>query len=141
MPLPRLLSLPDEAAYRAYFEAQYCNTTVVTFDGITVQFFTEIFNEAFYRDSSRTARDKANFDLKRAQRMDWIRAVLEDSSLEVYRRAMPSSKIRRIALEPTTPYAVIIQIDSRNARRARFITAYIVDSPSALTKMRSNPRW
>ena len=38
-------------------------------------------------------------------------------------------------------YAVIIQIDSRNAHRARFITAYVVDSPSALTKMRSNPRW
>jgi len=141
MPLPPLLSLRNEAAYRTYFEAQYCNTTVVTFDGITVQFFPEIFNEAFYRDSSRAAKDKANFDLKRAQSMDWIRAVLEDSSLEVYRRVMPSSKVRRITLEPTTPYAVIIQIDSRNARRARFITAYIVDSASALTKMRSNPRW
>ena len=141
MPLPPLLSLPNETAYRTYFEAQYCNTTVVTFDGITVQFFSEMFNHAFYRDSSRTAKDKANFDLKRAQRMDWIKAVLEHSSLQLYRRVMPNSKVRRIALEPSTPYAVIIQIDSRNAHRARFITAYVVDSPSALTKMRSNPRW
>ena len=141
MPLPPLLSLPNEAAYRTYFEAQYCNTTVVTFDGITVQFFPEMFNHAFYRDSSRTAKDKANFDLKRAQRMDWIKAVLQDSSLELYQRVMPNSKVRRIALESSTPYAVIIQIDSRNAHRARFITAYIVDSPSALTKMRSNPKW
>ena len=141
MPLPPLLSLPDEAAYRTYFEVQYCNTTVVTFDGITVQFFPETFNHAFYRDSSRTAKDKARFDLKRAQRMAWIRAVLEDSSLELYRRVMSNSKVRRIALELSTPYAVIIQIDSRNVHRARFITAYVVDSPSALMKIRSNPRW
>ena len=141
MPLPPLLSLPNEAAYRAYFETQYCNTTVVTFDGVDVQFFPETFNHAFYRDSSRTAKDKANFDLKRAQRIDWIRVVLEDPSLQLYRRVMPNCKIRRIALEPSTPYAVIIQIDSRNAHRARFITAYIVDSPSALTKIQSNPRW
>lgn len=141
MPLPPLLSLPDEAAYRTYFEAQYCNTTVVTFDGVTVRFFPEMFDHAFYRDSSPTAKDKANFDLNRAQRMDWIKAVLEDSRLELYQRGMPNSKVRRIALEPSTPYAVIIQIDSRNAHRARFITAYVVDSPSALTKMRSNPRW
>jgi len=141
MPLPPLLSLPNEAAYRAYFEAQYCSTPVVTFDGIAVRFFPEMFDHAFYRDSSPTARDKANFDLKRAQRMDWIRAVLKDSSLELYRRVMPNSKVRRIALEPSTRYAVIMQIDSRNPRRARFGTAYVVDSASALMKMRSNPRW
>jgi len=141
MPLPPLRSLPNEAAYRAYFQAQYCNATTVTFDGITVRFFPGMFDHAFYRDSSRTAKDKANFDLRRAERMDWIRAVLEDSNLELYRRVMPNSKVRRIALEPTTPYAVIIQIDSHNASRARFITAFVVDSPSALNKMRANPEW
>ncbi len=54
---------------------------------------------------------------------------------------MPNSKIRRVALETSVPYAVIIQIDSRNPLRARFLTAYLVDSGSALGKMRSNPRW
>jgi hypothetical protein len=141
MPLPPLRSLPNEVAYRVYFQAQYCNATVVTFDGITVRFFPDMFDHAFYRDSSRTAKDKANFDLRRAERMDWIRAVLEDSNLELYRRVMPNSKVRRIALEPTTPYAVIIQIDSHDASRARFITAFVVDSSSALNKMRANPKW
>jgi hypothetical protein len=73
--------------------------------------------------------------------MNWIKAVLEDPTLEVYRRVMPDSKVRRIALEPTARYAVIIQIDSSKPLRARFITAYVVDSASALTKMRSNPMW
>lgn len=141
MPLPPLRSLPDEAAYRAYFEAQYCNATIVTFDGITVRFFPGMFGHAFHRDSSRTTKDKANFDLRRAERIDWIKAVLEDSSLKLYRRVMPNSKVRRIALEPTTPYAVIIQIDSHNAHRARFITAFVVDSSSALNKMQANPKW
>lgn len=141
MLLPSLLTLPDEQSYRVHFITQYCNAPTVTFDGIAVRFFLNMFDHAFYRDSSRMAKDKANFDLQRAQRMDWIRTVLTDPSVELYRRVMLNSKIRRIALEPTVRYAVIIQIDNRNPLRARFITAYIVDSNSALGKMRSNPQW
>ena len=141
MPLPALLALPNEQHYRAYFIAQYCNAQIVTFDDITVRFFPGMFGHAFYRDSGPSVKDKANFDLQRAQRMDWIRAVLTDPSVELYRRVMPNSKIRRIALEPTVRYAVIIQIDNRNPSRARFTTAYVVDSNRVLTNMRSNPRW
>lgn len=141
MSLPNLLMLPNEQHYRAHFITHYCNASVVTFDGIAVRFFPKMFDHAFYRDSTPTARDKANFDLQRARRMEWIKAVLADSSIELYRRVMSNSKVRRIALEPTARYAVIIQIDNRNLSRARFITAYVVDSNSALTKMRSNPRW
>jgi hypothetical protein len=67
--------------------------------------------------------------------------MLEDPTLELYRRVMPNSEVRRIALEPTAHYAVIIQIASRDPLRARFITAYVVDSASALAGMRSNPKW
>lgn len=141
MPLPPLLLLPDETAYHEHFQAQYCSAPVVTFDGIAVRFFSGGFHHAFYRDSSATAHDKAVFDLERARRMDWIKAVLADPTVELYRRKMPDSQIRRIALEPTTHYAVVIQIDRRNPARARFITAYVVDSGSALVNMRSNPRW
>ncbi|GAB4543575.1 MAG: hypothetical protein Kow0063_36850 [Anaerolineae bacterium] len=141
MPLPPLLVLPGEKDYRAHFEAEYCRAPVVTFDGISVHFFPGMFDHAFYRDSSPTARDKANFDLQRAQRMSWIKVMLDNPTSELYRRVMPNSKVRRIVLEPTAPYAVIIQIDSRDPSRARFITAYVVNSASALRKMRSNPRW
>jgi hypothetical protein len=73
--------------------------------------------------------------------MGWIKAVLGDPVLELYRRVMPGSKVRRIALEPATRYAVVIQMDPGNPLRARFITAYVVDSASALSKMRSNQKW
>lgn len=141
MALPPLLRLPREKDYRSHFVVQYCKGPVLTFDSIAVKFFPRVFNHAFYRDSSPTAHDKADFDHDRAQRMDWIKAVLTDATVELYRRVMPSSKVRRIALEPTVRYAVIIQLDNRNPLRAHFTTAYIVDSSSALTKMRSNPRW
>ena len=75
------------------------------------------------------------------QMVPWIRNVLEDPALEVYRRVMPNSQIRRIALESTAHYAVIIQIDSSSPLQARFITAYVVDSASALASMRTNPKW
>jgi hypothetical protein len=141
MSLPPLLVLPGEEDYRAYFVTQFCRTSVATFDGITVRFFPEMFDHAFYRDSSPTAGDKANFDLQRAQRMCWIKSILADHTMELYKRVMPNRKVRRIALEPTTPYVVIIQIDSRDPSRARFVTAYVVDSLRALQKMRANPRW
>ena len=141
MLLPPLLYRPDAAAYRMHFIRHYCMTPVVTFDSISVEFFPEVFEHAFYRDSNPTANDKAVFDLARAQRLNWIRAVLEEPTCNLYRRTMPGHRTRRIALEPTTPYAVIIQIDTRSLTRARFITAYIVDSTRALQGMISNPRW
>lgn len=139
--LPPLLNLPDEGAYRSYFVNTYCNTPIITFDNIIVRFYPEIFDHAFYRDSSPIANDKSVFALERAQKIDWIRTVLADPTAELYRRTMSNSKTRRIAVEPTTPYAVIIQIHSHNSALARFVTAYVVDSMTALKKMRSNPRW
>ena len=141
MPLPPLLTLASPSEYRRYYVSHYCCAPISTFDGISVLFFEEVFGHAFYRDSSPTARDKAIFDYRRAERLDWIRAVLRDPTAELYRRVMPTSSTRRIALLGPVRYAVIIQPYRRDPTRARFITAYIVDSNSTLTKMRSNPRW
>jgi hypothetical protein len=139
---PPLLRLADEGAYRQHYEnALVRGGPILTFDGLSVAFYPEQFRHAFFRDSSRTARDKARFDLQRAGRMDWIRAVLEDSSAEVYRRHMPDGTTRRIALWLQERYAVIVELRKGRPNQGRFITAYVVDSESALAKMRSNPRW
>ena len=141
MSLPPLLRLASPSEYRRHYITQYCHSSIRTFDGISVRFFPEVFGHAFYRDSSPTAHDKAVFDYDRAARLDWIRAVLQNPAAELYRRTMPNSSVRRIALHGPTRYAVIIQPGKRDPTQARFITAYIVDSNSALAKMRSNPRW
>jgi len=141
MPLPPLLCLPDEARYKQHFIDNYVNgPRILTFDGIRVRFFQDNFAHAFYRDSNRWTKDKAIFDRARAERMDWIGAVLRDPTVELYRRVI-GNKVRRIALDATENYVVIIQLSNSNATQARFITAYIVDSNSALRRMRSNPIW
>lgn len=139
--LPPLRILPTVEDYRRYYEKTYCRNGVVTFDGIWVHFFPETFNHAFFRDSNRQTKDKAVFDQERAVRVDWIQAVLVSPLAHLYKRIMPNGKVRRIALWPFERYVVIIQINHKNPREARFITAYVVDSDTTLQKIRSNPRW
>jgi hypothetical protein len=143
MPLPPLLNLPDEAAYRAHFEREYVHgPAVVTPDDITVRFFPERFDHAFYKSSCRGAQDKAVFDTDRAARMDWIRAVLTDASLERYRDPRRPKEFWCVVLEATTPYIVVVKLYKNNPPLARFITAFVVDdSWGYLIKMRRMPRW
>src|SRR3990170_1828658 len=99
MSLPALLKLPDEAAYRDHYRRAFVKVSpLLTFDGIKVNFFPEQFNHAFFRDSSRTAKDKARFDWQRAERIEWIKEVLADPRAEIYRRLMPDGKTMRIML-------------------------------------------
>ena len=141
MDLPALRRLPDAEAYRAYFESEYVNgPSVVTADGITVQFYWDQFDHAFYKDSSRGGGDKTLFDQQRAERIDWIRALLAAPKAERYRRVV-DGKVRCLTLDTATSYAAIIQLQGKKARRARFVTAYVANSASALAKMRSNPPW
>lgn len=152
MSLPSLLVLPNESAYQAHFEKHCVDASpLVTFDGMEIRFFKRNFFHAFFTQSMRGARKKDRFDTDRARRMDWIAAVLQDSTAELYRRVMripqrpargtPKSALRRIALIPSERYAVVVDVETGNPKRASFVTAYVVDSDTALAKMRSNPRW
>jgi hypothetical protein len=141
MALPPLLVLPDEKAYKAHWLENYVFLSpLITFDGIAVRFFAEVFDHAFFRESKPRSRVKDFLDFDRAKRMDWVAAVLRDGSVELYRRVMPNGKIRRIALVFSERYAVIVQLGGLG-KPARFITAYVVHNDSALRNMRSNPPW
>ena len=152
MSLPSLLVLPNESAYQLHFEKHYVNTSpLVTFDDMQIRFSRHNFSHAFFTGSVRRTRRKDRFDTDRAKRMDWIAAVLQDRGAELYRRVMrisrrprrgtPKSALRRIALIPSERYAVVVDVEKRNPKRANFVTAYVVNSDAALAKMRSNPRW
>ncbi len=138
---PPLLKLANEAAYRNYFFRHYVSSgPVVTFDGLEVRFFAHNFDHAFFTESERGSGVKDRFDWTRAERINWIEAVLRDSTVELYRRKMPGGRVRRIALAPAERYVVIVAVD-RNPRRASFVTAYVVNNDSALRKMTGNPKW
>lgn len=139
MPYPPLVYYKTEKEYRAHFERVYCKKSIVTFDGIPVRFKKVDFNHAFYE--SRQAKDDT-FSLRRAQRIDWIKAALEDPGSEMYvgwdNKKKRNDRRRRVVLVQGN-YVVVIGISSKG--RGRFITSFIADSGRTVQMIRSNPKW
>ena len=139
MPYPSLARHKTEAQYRAHFERVYCSGAIVTFDGIPVRFKKKDFDHAFYE--STLSKDDA-FSRKRAQRIDWIKAALEDPKSERYlgwdNKRKRYDRRRRVALV-TGDYVVVIGISSKG--NGRFITAFVADSGRTVQMIRQNPKW
>jgi hypothetical protein len=138
---PPLLVLPSEADYRTHFEASYCRMTVFTFDGLMVRFRKDDFDHCFFESTQRN-RIKDRFSTLRAERMDWIKAALADPNADRFigwdRDTRQYRKDRRVTLVCGDYVVVISLID---AQRARFITAYVADTPNSLQKLKAAPRW
>jgi hypothetical protein len=138
---PPLLNLADEAAYRARFEAIYCAGAVTTFDGITVRFQKRDFDHCFFESSQRN-RIKDSFSQLRAERLEWIAVALQDAAADRFqgwdRDTKTYDKTRRVTLV-CGDYVVVIGLTG--AKSARFITAYVADTPSSLAKLKTSPKW
>ncbi len=139
---PALVHYTTEAEYRAHYERCYCRSVIHTFDGLRVYFPRQQFDDAFFESAYRKARDKSVFSPARAERIDWIRAAIEDPAAELYQGWDRDRKViahgRRIALVFGN-YVVILQVYNKRGS-ATFITAYVV-GPDTIRKIRSNPRW
>ena len=139
MPYPPLIHYETEAQYRSHFERVYCLKEIVTFDGIAVRFKKNDFEHAFY-ESSSTKDD--TFSHGRAQRIDWIKAALEDPKSERYlgwdNKRKRYDRRRRVALVMGN-YVVVIGINSKG--KGRFITAFVADSSRTVHMIRQNPAW
>jgi len=139
MPYPPLVQYKTKAQYRAHFERAYCEGKIVTFDGIPVRFKKQDFDHAFYE--SRTAKDDT-FSGSRAERIDWIKATLEDPKSERFvgwdNRRKRYDRRRRVTLVMGN-YVVVIGISSKG--NGRFITAFLADSGRTVRMIRQNPKW
>jgi hypothetical protein len=138
---PPLLKLPDEAAYRARFDAIYCAGAVTTFDGITVRFQKRDFDHCFFESSQRN-RIKDTFSNLRAERLEWIAVALQDDTADRFqgwdRNSKTYDKRRRVTLVCGN-YVVVIALTG--ATSARFITAYVADTPRTLANLKTSPKW
>lgn len=138
---PPLLKLADEAAYRARFEAIYCAGTVTTFDMIAVRFQKRDFDHCFFESSLRN-RIKDTFSQLRAERLEWIAVALQDASADRFqgwdRDTKTYDKNRRVTLVCGNYVVVIALIGPKSAR---FITAYVADTPNTLAKIKTSPKW
>ncbi len=116
--------------YRQIFVDLYCdlNKPIITFDGITVKFYADMFEHAFYESSNWKKGDKSLFSYNRAEKIFWIKDALEDSSAILktgWEKSTKSyNKSRRVAIVKNN-YVVIIWI--KNNKEAKFITAYEAD--------------
>ncbi|MFZ1708760.1 MAG: hypothetical protein WAW20_09210 [Anaerolineae bacterium] len=139
---PTLVHYATEAEYRAHYERCYCRVVIHTLDGLRVYFPRQQFDDAFFESANRRARDKSIFSLTRAERIDWIRAAIEDPAAELYLGWDRDKKViahgRRITLVFGN-YVVVLQV-SNKGNQATFVTAYVA-SPDTIRKIRSNPRW
>ena len=84
MSLPPLLEYDSVKEYKKHYERVYQRGDIRTFDGIRVYFRPQKFGHAFYENSQRRKGPKDEFSPDRAQRMDWIKATLENPDAKLY---------------------------------------------------------
>lgn len=144
MSMPALLNLSSESEYQKYFVDNYCNTSpILTWDGLPVMFYPEMFFHAFYKRTAKNWRaPKSTLDPDRCQRMPWIKAILMDSSIPP-RVGYDKAKNRndsnsRIAFLSKENYLVVIRNDGT---KWRFVTAYLVDNSDTARKILASPIW
>ena len=114
--LPPLVKYNTKEEYKSHFEKIYCNSLVTTFDEIKVRFRKKDFEHCFYESSKRNG-EKDVFSEVRAERIDWIKAVLEnpDADLRIGwdKKKKRYNKKRRVAIVVRN-YVVVIALKSNN---------------------------
>lgn len=134
--------------YKNIFETYYCKAPIITFDNISVFFKKSGFEHAFYESRNRKKKDKSLFSYKRANRIYWIKWVLQNPYAELYQgynhKTKSYSNARRIAV-CVDNYVVVIELN-KTAQKANFITAYIADGTNgkgerAIDLIRSGVKW
>lgn len=141
MPLPPLLALADEPAYRSHFEAVYCQAPVFTFDSIGVRFRKCDFDHCCF-ESNRSTRLKEIFSPVRAERLNWIGAALQDPNAALYvgwdNHRKRYDQGRRVCVVSGN-YVVVISLIRE--KEARFVTAFLADTPRTIDRIHKSPLW
>ena len=139
----------DSSFYKRIFRKQYCKRPITTFDGISVKFYASNFEHTFFESKNRQKKDKSLFSYKRANRIYWIKWILKSPHAELY--VGYNSKLkkiqgnRRVAL-CIEEFVVVIELDRRDRKKAKFITAYLADGVNgkgekAINLIRKSPKW
>ncbi len=141
MAYPPLVQYQSVDEYRAHYERVYCRKPIITFDEIAVRFRKNRFGHCFY-ESTRRNQIKDTFSIQRAERIDWIKAALQDPDAELYvgwdGTRKRYDRNHRVTLVVGN-YVVVIRLSSMKS--AQFVTAFVADSPSTLQKIKRNPKW
>ena len=81
MQYPPLVKYETITEYRLHFNRVYCQTPIITFDGIQVRFRKNRFDHCFFKSTQRD-QVKDQFSILIAERIDWIKIALQDSAAD-----------------------------------------------------------
>ena len=143
MALPPLVHYATVAEYRSHYERIYCRGNIQTFDGIRVYFKASKFGHSFYESTAQDGR-KDIFSWVRAQRIDWIKATLENPKAALFQGWNKDScqydATRRVAVV-YEEFVVVVEMGLKQdgSLKANFVTCYQADN--SIRKIRSSPEW
>jgi len=134
------LQLRDEQEYRDHFKQHYVlSSPILTFDSIAVSFKLTHHIEILRKEPA--PGQLRAFCPQRAERLDWIKAGLQDPNANLYfgydRKRKTVDYNRRVAIVAAN-YAIIIRMTAQ--KTAEFVTAYIMDERSLKLATR-HPDW
>lgn len=140
--LPEFVYLDSEEEYRKYYIEKYCNRKIETWNHVEVKFYSDKFEDAFFESVNNKKRDKTKFSIERAKRIDWVEAALKNENAEIYqgwdRDKKQLSKNRRVVVISPENYVVILNLLKDGS--AKFITAYLADSPMTAKLIKKGPK-
>ena len=145
MAVPEKVYFDNEEEYKQHYHSKYCESGIVTHDGIPIRFALSRFEHAFYERSSSDRRTpKDTFCLPRAKRIDWIEEALTNPAYTMYEGWLKYKEVytseRRITLVDDGYLVMIDLFKKKDTLRGEFITAY---SPlrRTLKNIKSGPKW
>lgn len=134
--------------YKNIYKDYYCKAPIKTFDNVLVFFKENNFEHSFFESINRRTKDKSRFSYKRANRIYWIKWVLENPDAELYKGYNHFTKSyddsRRISV-CVDNYTVVIELNKKKDK-AKFITAYVADGVNgkgerAIDLIKSGEKW
>lgn len=132
----------SEEELRTIWSETYCEKDIFTFDGIKVDFFSNMFDHCFYESANRKKADKSILSYNRLEKIFWIKDALEDEKsirkIGWDKKTKSYDKARRVTIVKNN-YVVVIVI--YRERKARFITAYEVNDEKNLELIKKSPDW
>ncbi|HXI01441.1 MAG TPA: hypothetical protein VNI52_14325 [Sphingobacteriaceae bacterium] len=117
-----------ETDLRNIWENEYCLKPVITFDGVSVRFYADMFDHAFFESANRVAKDKSILSYNRLEKIYWIKETLKDASALLKQGWDNQTKSyfedRRLAIVKGN-YVVVIRFTA--LLKGKFVTAYEKD--------------
>lgn len=121
----------SEEELREIWRQEYCVQDILTFDGVSVRCYEDMFDHVFYESAHRKAKDKSILSYARLEKIYWIKDTLKDPDAILKKGWDNENKKdfedRRVAVVKGN-YVVIIRFTGM--LKAKLVSAYEKDDIS-----------